>query len=47
MHGQKPFMKGNMGAFHYGAGADGELVAAIVALEHSALRFALHAGDVG
>ena len=42
---QQPFMNRDMRALHDGAGAGGELVAAIVAQEHSGLRFAAHARE--
>ena len=39
-------MQRNVAALHDGAGANRELVAAIVAKEHTGLRLAAHAGDV-
>lgn len=45
MGSQKPLVQGNVRALHDAAGADGELVAAIVAEEHASLRIAFHLAD--
>ena len=43
VHGEQPLVKRNVAALHHGAGANGELVAAIVAEEHPGLGLAAHA----
>ena len=45
MRGKKPFVERNVAALHDGAGANGELVAALVAKEHAFLRLAAHLAD--
>ena len=43
---KKPLMEGDMAAFVDGASADGELVPAVIAKEHSGLRMTGHLVDV-
>lgn len=42
VNGQQPLVQGNVAALHDRAGADGELVAAVIAEEHPGLRLACH-----
>jgi len=46
MNGKQPLVNRNMAALHDGAGAAGELVAAVIAKEITRLGLARHAADV-